>query len=155
MIQCMDEEQKLFQYHNLFRDYLLNRFQRLNDELQTQIHRKLARVFHELGDSDESLHHLFMLADYDGIAMTRILNLPASTTYYSYIGKVPAKDAIENFDFAFQKFFYHYYIYDYDTCTALYQDALQRQAEDERYSAFAGSTLMYGIRKPILKILWP
>lgn len=143
MIQCVDEEQGLFQYHHLFRDYLLDRFGKLGKEIKTLVYRKLATVFNELGDEDESLRHLFLLEDYSH-AMPRILELPSGAIHYNYMGKVPVYEAIENFDFAFQKFFYHYYIYDYDTCTALYNTAMQCRAQDERYGALAGAPILYG-----------
>lgn len=143
MIQCVDEEKGLFQYHNLFRDYLLNQFDLLEREMKTEIYRKLTIVFHELGDEAESLHYLFLLEDYK-LAMSRILELPGAIIYYNYMAKMPVDKAIENFDFAFQKFFYHYYVYEYDICTIIHSKAMQLSVIDERYQAFTGFPQMYG-----------
>lgn len=143
MIQCVDEEQGWYRYHHLFRDYLLSRFVKLDQEQQTQVYRKLAWIFHELGHDEESLRHLFLLQDYL-LAMSRILELPVGTTYYSSLSKVPVREAMKNFDFAFQKFFYHYSIYDYHICNALYEKAMLFRTEDLRYKAFNGFTQIYG-----------
>ncbi|HMM06915.1 MAG TPA: LuxR C-terminal-related transcriptional regulator [Clostridiales bacterium] len=143
MIQCIDEKQGLYQYHNLFRDYLLSRFEQLNQETKAQTYRMLVHVFHELGDEDESLRHLFVLEDYS-LAMIRILELPTGATHYNYMSKVPVDKAVENFDFAIQKFYYHYYIYDYDTCNALYEKGMLHRTQDERFGAFDGFPQIYG-----------
>lgn len=143
MIQCIDEDQELFRYHNLFRDHLRSRFDLLDEKMRVQAYRTLSEVFHELGDEDEALRYLFLLEDYDA-AMPRILELPGDVTYYNYMGKVPVERAVRNFDFAFQKLFYHYYIYEYEVCTKLHHEAMQLYSGDERYGAFIGFPQTYG-----------
>lgn len=143
MLQCIDEEQGLFQYHDLFRSYLLERFETLDPEKKEMIYRKLSAIFHTLKDEAESLRHLFLLQDYD-LAMSRILQLPDSPLYYSYIARVPISKALQNFDFAFQKCFYHYYIYDFSVCDALCNSAVSYAKADKRYEAFAGFPQIYG-----------
>lgn len=142
MLQCIDDEQGLYQYHNLLRDYLLVQFDRLDTQKKDEVYKKSARIFHELGDEEESLRHLFLLEDY-GDAMLRILDMPHNAAHFSYMRKVPVEYAVTNFDFAFQKFFYHYYIYDYATCMALYKTAAQYATADKRYEAFSGTTLLF------------
>lgn len=142
MLQCIDEEQGFYRYHNLLRDYLLAQFDRLTTQTKNQVYQKAAGVFHELGDEEESLRHLFLLKDYDD-AMLRILDIPHHTAHFSSMKKVPVQYAVTNFDFAFQTFFYHYYIYDYETCLALYYAAIEYAAADRRYEAFIGTTLLF------------
>lgn len=142
MLQCIDDERSLYRYHDLLRDYLLARFNELDTQAKTQAYRKAAEIFHELGDEEESLRHLFLLEDY-GTAMVRILDMPRHAPHFSYLKKVPVRHAVTNFDFAVQKFFYHYYIYDYDTCFALYGAAAIYAEVDKRYEAFTGTKLLF------------
>lgn len=44
---------------------------------------------------------------------------------------------------AFQKFFYHYFIFEFDLCDALYNAAAERAGKDPRYEAFYGAAILY------------
>lgn len=119
LISCIDERQGIYRYHNILGEYLRTLFSRLDHSRQVTIHRRAASSFSALGDEDESLRHLLITEDYNE-AMNSILKMPSGPRTMSYMGLVPIKSAVENIDFAYQKFFYHYINLEFDKCRELY-----------------------------------
>ena len=142
MLQCVDEVEEIYRYHNLLRDFLRIRFDRLADSTKEQVLRKGARALWECGDQDESLRHLFSLGDFT-LVMTRLLEMDNSPAFFYYIARLPVEIAVTDFEVAFQKFFYHYFIFEFDLCDALYNAAVERAGKDPRYEAFYGAAILY------------
>ena len=135
LITCLDEEKGVFRYHNILRDFLLERFKHLSKDVQVQHHLEAADVLSELGDSNQCMDQLLLAEDYMK-AMQYVLDLPRNTTLFSYVERIPELMITKNPDFAYQCFFYHYVNLDNEKCKRLYEACQVNMAEEPSFSAF-------------------
>ncbi len=143
LILCIDEERGLYRYHNILGEYLKMRFARQDEPLKTALLAKAAAAFEALGDYDESLRQLLTLEDYTA-AMRLILEMPKTAGTLSYLTAVPMRFATENFDFAYQRLFYHYSNIEYDKCQELYDLMMLKRGDDPALEAFTGMKFIIG-----------
>jgi len=132
LILCIDQPRGIYRYHNILGEFLKSRFRKYEKTDQALIHQKAASAFAELGDYDESLKHLLATKDFN-TAIELILSLPPGARMMSYTGIVPVSAAINNYDFAYQKFFYHYLNLEFDICREI-----SAMMKSNRYTAFEG-----------------
>jgi len=142
LLQCLDEGQQLYRYHHILGEYLGQRFERLPEDTRKSIRRKAAKAFEHVGDYEEALRHYFVLQDWLN-AMRLLLVMPQVSSTFARIREVPIEAAVQNVDFAYQKFFVHYSHVDYEGCRELYQ-AMEREGfSDERHAAFRDLRFMF------------
>ncbi|WP_279233346.1 LuxR C-terminal-related transcriptional regulator [Acetobacterium tundrae] len=137
LISCIDEEHDYYRYHHLLQEYLRNRFNRLPQEKRRKIRETSADVFKEMGDNEECLNQLLELKSYQK-AMDLILQMPQNAGTFSYLNRVPVASATENFDFAYQKLFYHYGNLEFEKCQEIFTLASLKMSSDPNFDAFKG-----------------
>lgn len=126
LILCIDQQRGIYRYHSILFEYLRSRFQQYNIAEQLSIYEKAADAFAAFGDPGESLKHLLAAKDYNK-AMELVLSLPPGVRTMAYTGAVPVDSAMKNFDFAYQKFFYHYANLELDKCREIYDLAVSSE----------------------------
>ncbi|MHB8062239.1 MAG: MalT transcriptional regulator family protein, partial [Ruminiclostridium sp.] len=114
----IDGEAGVYRYHAILSEYLNCNFEKLGEE-NRRLHILAADIYYELGDYEESLHHLFTIKEYK-IAMTRLLKMPQTSLTFTYMMRVPMEEIANNTDFAYQYFFCYYVSAEYDTCEKIY-----------------------------------
>lgn len=140
LIICIDEEKRIYRYHNILREYLKVRFKGYDSEAQRKLHMKAADILNEIGDYNQSIEQLLMAEDYRA-AMKLILELPQNLALFSYVDRIPDAYDSENPDFAYQCFFYYYTNMDFEKCRKLYEAIKDNMAEDSTFSAFKLSNM--------------
>jgi len=141
LLVCLDEERGVYRYHHILGGYLKMRFNRLGENEKRQTHEKAARAFAQIGDGGESLRHLLVVGDY-AQAMKLILKMPQDASTLSYLGEIPLSAVSHDFDFAYQKFFYHYSNFEYDKCREIYEMMSLKMSSDPAYEAFTGVKIL-------------
>ncbi len=140
LIICIDEENEIYRYHNILREYLKGRFKELPKETQIHFHLKAAQVLEKLEDYNQSVEQLLEAQDYS-TAMKLILELPQNAALFSHVDDIPQAFIINNPDFAYQCFFYYYVNIEFEKCKELYDSLKNKMYEDSTFSAFKFSNL--------------
>ena len=141
LIICIDEESGIYRYHNILKEYLIGRFNELSRKIKLEYHKKVAYILKDIGDYKEAIHQLILGRNYEE-AMKLILEQPENITLFSYVDRMPISSIIENPDFSYQSFFYHYVNMEFNKCRELYSRLEENISEDLRYSAFRLSNLL-------------
>jgi len=142
VINIDDAEGIIYRYHAIMVEYLNPLFEKQEDKKRKQFHNRAANIYQELGDYEESLHHLFVIEEYEKI-MNLILKMPQSALTFSYLMKVPMEQISKNTDFAYQYFFYYYASVDEESCKKIYHRIKKDLKEDETFEAFKRSNLFF------------
>ncbi|MHC5227303.1 response regulator transcription factor [Enterococcus sp. LJL99] len=143
LISCIDQESQSYQYHPIFKDFLKTKFKQLPKEEQTTIIFKGAVSFIQQTEIDEGFQLLLEIEEYETL-MTFLLNEKIMTRTMYYFGKVPMKNAIENIDFAYQKFFYHYSILDFEYCQLLLDQLAKKYSNIDEIQVADGLNMLLG-----------
>jgi len=142
LIQCLDEKEGLYRYHNMLSDYLNTHFDQFPAQEQTQIQHTAAEAFLALGEYEESFQLLYNSGDYDAL-IGHLVHLPLNLTTAAFAMKISTNDALNNLDFMFQKFFAHYCNYDFQGCSDVYHAAISAIDREPRYSLFYGMEILF------------
>lgn len=145
LITCIDQENQSYQYHPIFKDFLKTKFKQLPNEEQKEIIYKGAVSFIQQTEIDEGFQLLLEIKEYDTL-MTFLLHEKIMSRTMYYFGKVPINVAIENIDFAYQKFFYHYSILDFDYCHLLLEQLAQKYPDIDEIQVTDGLNMLLGIQ---------
>ncbi len=135
LLICVDEDKGIYRHHTILKEYLVGKFNELDQQERTQFHIKAAHRLRELGDFNQCIDHLLYAEDYTA-AMKLILELPENTALFSYIERIPEGYLSKNPDFAFQRYFYHYANMEFEKCREIYQLLKDHMTEDSIYTAF-------------------
>lgn len=140
LIICIDEENGIYRYHNILKEYLKGRFKALKRELQIHYHLMAAKALENLGDYDECIDQLLLGEDYI-LAMKLIIELPQNSALFYYVDRIPLEYITQNPDFAYQCFFYYYVNIEFGKCKELYDIFNNNMDQDETFSAFKFSNM--------------
>lgn len=151
LLQCIDEEQMIYRYHHILKEYLNLQFQKIDISIQRKIHEKAATFFLENQEYENSIHHLLILKDYEKI-MNVVLQMPQHAATFAYIEQVPVNVITNNFEFAFQKFFYHYSNAESSICHEILKVVSPYMETDKKFKAFRGVQFLLNYNYPDLKI---
>lgn len=139
LIICTDKQRQVYQYHPIFKEYLMRLFQQLPIQKQIDLKRKAANFYIEEKEFSQGFPLLLELEDYEKL-MDLLLQHQTSLRIITFIGEIPIQIAITNVDFSYQKFFYHYSNLEYESCLFLL-DAL-----DKKYPGSKEVQALEGIR---------
>lgn len=140
LIICIDEENGIYRYHNILKEYLIGKFKELEKEEQWNLHFNAAKILEELGDNNEALEQLIVSKGYNE-AMELIIDESNNVSMFSYIDRIPIRFIIKNPDFAYQSFFYYYVNMEFEKCMELYNLIKEYIDKDILYSAFKFSNM--------------
>lgn len=138
----IDDVEGVYRYHAILSDYLQGLFDRYSKEKKHKLHDLAADIYSKLGDYEESLHHLFIIKDYEKI-MDLILDMPQTALTFAYLMKVPMEEISKNKDFAYQYFFYYYASLDEQACERIYNFIKENMKEDKTFAAFNHSDMFF------------
>jgi LuxR family maltose regulon positive regulatory protein len=138
----IDESAGIYRYHAILGEYLKGMFDKLSSDKKMKLHNLAASIYTEIGDYEESLHHLFCNNEYEKI-IDLILKMPQTAMTYSYMMKVPMEEIIKKPDFAYQYYFYYYANVDEEACKKIYQYIKNNMKEDETFKAFKRANLFF------------
>ncbi|QIK69004.1 hypothetical protein G7062_01325 [Erysipelothrix sp. HDW6C] len=126
-------------YHHMWQDFLRRKFQSLPDH--EAIRRRIVAIYTDQGDAYEAIEHLFELKDYVAI-MARVVTLAQSATTFAFLGRVPIMAIVDNFEFAYQKLFYHYANMEFSACTEIFRVISTTENLDPQFQAFKGLEIL-------------
>lgn len=140
-VVSLDEKEKVYRYHSILKDYLAGLLDK-DRKQKEELHCLAADIYHDLGDFDECLYHLFSINAYEKI-MKLLLKMPQTSTTFTYMTKVPMEQIIKNTDFAYQYFFNHYASMEMEACEKIYHFILENMTEDVTFAAFKHADLFF------------
>ena len=147
----IDDNLGVYRYHSILSEYLNGIFNKLNDDKKSYLHNLAADIYYELGDYEETLHHLFIIKEYEKI-MELILKMPQTALTFSYLMKVPMEEIIKNKDFAYQYFFYYYASLDGEACKRIYGFINKYMKDDKTFEAFKHADMFFNDRLQLDKV---
>lgn len=138
----VDENAGIYRYHAILAEYLKGLFEKQDPGKKENLHSQAASIFAEIGDYEESLHHLFCIHAYERI-MKLILKMPQTAMTFSFLMKVPMEEIVKNADFAYQYFFYYYASTDEVVSKKIYQFIKRNMKDEQTFEAFQFSNLFF------------
>ena len=142
-VVSIDNEAQVYRYHSIMKDYLISLLEK-NQEQKDKLHNLAADIYYQLGDYEESLSHLFAVKAYEKI-MKLLLNMPQTSSTFSYIMKVPMEEIIKSPDFAFQYYFCYYASLEVETCKRIYCLIMNNMKNDATFVAFKHADLFFNL----------
>lgn len=142
LIQCLDEKEGLYRYHNILNEYLNTHFIRLPCETRKQLQQTAAEAFLARGEYEEGLQHLLDIQNYDAL-MQQLMVLPLNLTTTTFAMKVPIDIAVSNLDFIYQKFSAHYFNYEMSGCADIYHAVSPYMLQNPSYKIFTGLHILF------------
>lgn len=103
---CIDEEKKIYRYHNILSEYLKQRFAELPEGQRKEILCKAASGFAKDGDYGEATRLLMEAKEY-GCAAKNILKLDLDTEAGEYINRMPADFAVKDINLTVRAIIYN------------------------------------------------
>ncbi|AOR24481.1 helix-turn-helix transcriptional regulator [Clostridium taeniosporum] len=147
----IDDNVGVYRYHSILSEYLKGIFNKFDNDKKAYLHNLAADIYYGLGDYEETLHHLFIIKEYEKI-MELILKMPQTALTFSYIMKVPMKEIIKNKDFAYQYFFYYYASFDTEVCKKIYDFINKYMKNDKTFVAFKHADMFLNYRLELDKV---
>lgn len=130
-ITCIDEENGIYRYHNILKEYLKKQFSHLPKAEQAKFREKAAKAFEMKGDNEEALYHLFKTENYKE-AVKVIKSMEETVETWAYIDRLPLDIIIPDISFSIQCLMYNFGTMNLARCTELYE-ALSRSG---KYKSF-------------------
>lgn len=103
----IDEEENIFRYHHLFRDFLNINFKKLDEDEKREIHLRAYSYLKDNGDIGEGIAHLLKIQEYDEV-MAEIEKNISNMKVRAYIKYIPLKNLIKSNELIIQRIFYHF-----------------------------------------------
>lgn len=125
-IICIDEEKKIFRYHNIFSEFLKLQFMKKDKETICKIYLKAEEIFEKLGDFEESINLCLGIEEYEK-AVKIINKIGESQKFWNYFNKIPAKFILQDKSLMIQKYFHDYCNGDMEKCVAIINKAYLRE----------------------------
>ncbi len=119
-IICIDEQNGVYRYHNIFSDYLTQRFLQLPPERKQELYIKAAAAFEKRMDYEEALR-LYNAAGLFEEILRVAQSMDGKIEAWSYLDRVPLDLLIKNADLASQCFIYNIGNMNIEHCRALYE----------------------------------
>lgn len=128
-VTCVDEENGIYRYHHMLREYLLAQFAMLSKEEQIRLHKLASHLLASRRDYGEALQHLFIIEDYNA-AMSLLKRMDETVETWAYINQIPLDTLTGDMNLSLQCIIYNLTCLNMDRCNQLC-DALEARYEDE------------------------
>ena len=119
-IVCLDEQNKIYRYHNILSEYLTQQFSDLPESRKKELILKSAGAFEKLGDPIEALHEYCMSDDWENV-MRVALEMSGNIESWTYLDRVPADILIKDADLSAQCFMYNIGNLNVERCQLLFE----------------------------------
>lgn len=134
LLQCIDAKEKIYRYHHILKEYLMDKVEEQDKKV---LHQTSATAFIEIQDYQEALQHLLCNENYQQM-MQLLVRIPEDVKNGMYIKAIPVAAVVDNFEFAYQKFFYHYGNIEIDVCHEIYETVKPLIHEHSAFQEFSG-----------------
>ncbi|SHO48403.1 LuxR C-terminal-related transcriptional regulator [Anaerocolumna xylanovorans] len=118
-IVCIDEENRVYRYHNILTEYLAEQFKKLSDKQKKELYKKAAAIFLERGDFEEALGGYYAAREYDSV-LSIAKDMDGRIEAWGYLDKVPVDKLMSDADLAAQCFMYNLGNMNMERCRVLY-----------------------------------
>ncbi len=119
-IICVDEQNRIYRYHNILGEYLIQQFSRLSDSVKQSLHEKAAKAFERQGDYAESLREFSAANDF-GDVLRVAKSMDGRVEGWKFLDGVPMDQLILEPDLAAQCFLYNFGNFNLERCRELYK----------------------------------
>ncbi len=119
-IICVDEQNRIFRYHNILSEYLLQQFSRLPDPVKQSLHKKAAEAFERQRDCAEALREFCAAKDFESVLRVA-KSMNGRVESWSYLDRVPEERLILEPDLVAQCFLYNFGNFNLGRCRDLYE----------------------------------
>ena len=119
-IICVDEQNRIYRYHNILSEYLLQQFSHLPDSVKQSLHKKAAEAFEQQGDCPEALREFCTANDFENVLRVA-KSMDGRVEAWKFLDRVPMNQLILEPDLAAQCFLYNFGNFKIDRCRDLYQ----------------------------------
>ena len=119
-IICIDEQNGVYRYHNIFSEYLTQQFECLPEERRKVLYAISAKVYEQRGDCEEALRQFCAAGDYEN-ALRVAQSMGGRIEAWSYLDKMPVDRLILDADLAAQCFIYNLGNLNVERCRVLYE----------------------------------
>jgi LuxR family transcriptional regulator, maltose regulon positive regulatory protein len=120
-IICVDEQNRIYRYHNILSEYLLQQFSRLPNSIKRSLHEKAAEAFERQGDYSEALREFCTANDF-GNVLRVAKSMDGRVEAWKFLDRVPMEQLILEPDLAAQCFLYNLGNFNRERCRALYEE---------------------------------
>lgn len=127
-LTCVDEENSIYRYHNILREYLLGQFTATSQDEKIVLHKQASQVLASRGDYGEALQHLFVIEDFSA-AMSLLKLMDETVETWGYIDQLPQNVLVEDINLSLQCIIYNLTSLNMDRCKQLC-DALEERYGD-------------------------
>ncbi len=124
---CIDEENKIYRYHNILSEYLTRQFSHLSQKQKAAWLARSVGAFEQRGDYEEAMRQLCDEGDYQNL-MRVAHKMGGSIESWHYLDKIPLDLIIEDADLAAQCFIYNIGSLNLERCDTLYAKFKERYA---------------------------
>lgn len=119
-IICVDEQNRIYRYHNILSEYLLQQFSCLTDSIKQSLHKKAAEAFERQGDCTEALQEFNAANDF-GNVLRVAKAMDGRVEAWKFLDRVPMDQLIMEPDLAAQCFLYNFGNFNLERCRELYR----------------------------------
>ncbi len=150
----IDEDRDIYRYHNLFGEFLRDRFSTLNSEEKTRLQREAGRIFIELGDYDEAIRQYQSIESFEDVVKI-IKKMEPEYKAWSHLSNIPMQYYGEDRDLVMQRVFFLYFNNDFDSLKNLFIFFKEKSETDQslKIIKLAKSMLMdFNLKTDIMPI---
>jgi LuxR family maltose regulon positive regulatory protein len=120
-IICLDKKNKIYRYHNILSEYLIDLVDNLEADKRTLLFQNSIKAFQEENDLDEAIRISYIANDFDNM-MKLAKSMGGSSTAWTYLDKIPMDKLIKDIDLAAQCFIYDFSNLNVQHCRQLYNE---------------------------------
>ncbi|KAJ51664.1 LuxR family maltose regulon positive regulatory protein [Clostridium tetanomorphum] len=106
-IIVLDEQNNIYRYHHLFKEFLNISFSKLNEDEKKELHIMAYKSFKEIGDYKEGIKHLLKIKYYDK-ALVEIEQNAQNFNGLCYLKEIPLEYLFTSQQMTLQRIFYHF-----------------------------------------------
>lgn len=111
----VNENEHVYRYHHLFREFLNINFDKMSDDDKINIHLRAYSYFKGMGNTNEGIKHLLQIKYYEKAVEEMEQNKPDTETW-SYLKMIPLRYIENNYNLLIQRMFYHFSNLQMDEC---------------------------------------
>lgn len=117
---CLDEQNRIYRYHNILSEYLIQKFLRLPDSVKQVLHEKAAMAFEQERDCSEALREFCAANDFESVLRVA-KSMDGRVEAWKFLDRVPMDQLILEPDLAAQCFLYNFGNLNLESCRDLYE----------------------------------
>lgn len=142
----VNENEHVYRYHHLFREFLNINFDKMSNDDKINIHLRAYNYFKSIGNIDEGIKHLLKIKYYEKVIEEMEQNKPDMETW-SYLKMIPLSYIQNNYNLLIQRLFYHFSNLQMDECKKIIKFVDNVQDKEHKTIAKLFKLYVYDYRK--------